>query len=84
MSDDVYQTDPNRILVRTTTGGVQAWKADTAATAVVVSFDLNPRDAGAGHAQFSQFMTTADARSLADALIRAAGHAESLLRAEAA
>lgn len=77
MSDIFHCSEPGRILVRTTTGGVQAWKTEMDVS-ISVSFDLQPRDGGCGHAGFSQFMTATDARSLADALVKAADHADAL------
>ncbi len=84
---DVYQHDPDRILVNTTTGSVQAWGSKAIGSGDVVvsaSFYCLPQHGGSGHSTTSHFMTVADARSLADALTRAADHAESLIAKEAA
>lgn len=84
---DIYQSDrdPNRILIGTTTGAVQAWKPGSDMdTAISISFDCVPRDGGCGHAGFSYFGTIADARSLAEALIKAADHVDALTFAAAA
>lgn len=82
-STDIYQADDNRILIRTTTGSVQAWEPN-GSSEISASFSTLPQDGGEGHAQYSQFMTIADARSLANALLKAAEHAEELLTRKAA
>lgn len=77
--------DPDRILIEARTGNVQAWRAASAAeVAVSVGFDVRPNSDDDGHAQYSQFMTAEAARSLGNALLKAADHAEALTAGKAA
>lgn len=68
------ERDPDRLFLKTTTGDVQAW-APEGEIAVSVAFQTHE---GAAHASYGHYMTVADARSLAAALLAAADHVDGL------
>lgn len=82
---DVYICDPNRILINTSIGNVQAWRASPAAVSVAASFYAGVQNAPGTASYVCQTLnlTPADARSLALALIEAADHADKMQITEA-
>jgi len=82
---DVFQDDPNRIYISHATGDLQAWKPVGGDTSISMGFSASIAHKGDTQAwvNFTQFMSAQEARSLADGLLRAADHIESLLRNDA-
>lgn len=81
-SGDVYTSDPDRALFGCAIGSLQAWPADADDVAISLSFyakfqhvDDNPSYTSATHN-----FTSAVARNLAAALIRAADHADAVVK----
>ena len=78
MTAATYTRDPDRILLNTNIGNVQAWRAESAHVAVGVSLYASVQHAPGGASYVSQTLnlTAEDARNLAHALIEAADHAD--------
>lgn len=77
---DIYQRDPNRILVHTSTGHVQAWKPEGDDVAICMALTAGIKHKGDTQSWigFTQYMTAAEARDLAVVLTQAADHVEAL------
>ena len=75
---DVYQRDPNRILVSHAVGDLQAWKPEEGDVSICITLNARVTHKGAtpSWVQFTQYMTIQEARSLAAALVRGADHAD--------
>lgn len=71
----VYICDPDRILINTNIGSVQAWRAEAGAISVGVCTYTHINDR-ASYIQQTLNMTAEDARDLALVLIEAADHAD--------
>jgi len=69
---DVYQRDPNRILVSHAVGDLQAWKPEEGDVSICITLNARVTHKGAtpSWVQFTQYMTIQEARSLAAALVR--------------
>ena len=76
----VYIRDPDRILINTNIGNVQAWPASPDDVAVGASFYASVQHAPGAVSYVSQTLnlTAADARSFARALLDAAHHADTV------
>jgi uncharacterized protein YfaA (DUF2138 family) len=74
----VYTRDPDRILLNTNIGNVQAWRAMPADVAVCVSLYASVQHAPGAASYVSQTLnlTARDARNLARALTKAADYAD--------
>ncbi|MGQ3299672.1 hypothetical protein [Reyranella sp.] len=78
MMDAICTRDPNRILLRTSIGDIQAWGAPSSDVSVVLSVYANVAHADTQTAYISQNlnMSAAEARRLAATLVEAADHAD--------
>ena len=76
----VYTRDPNRILIDTNIGNVQAWSAPASDVAIAVSFYAGIKHGPSKASYIAQTLnlTVEDARDIARALIEAADHANSV------
>lgn len=85
-ADDVFQSDPDRIILACNIGQVQAWRPGTyGETSVNLSFCANfKRGESGSYTSSSHNFTIADARNIAAVLLKAADHAESLIPQEEA
>lgn len=83
---DIYTRDPNRIVLSSPVGDIQAWGASASATSVVMSLYANVEHASTKTAYVSQSlnMSATDARQLAAVLIKAADHANKVCTDEPA
>lgn len=83
---DIYICDPNRILLDTPIGSIQAWGAASNDTSVSMSFYAAMKHAASETAYVGQTlnMSSTDARNLAAVLIKAADHADSVCTDEPA
>ena len=75
---NTYTRDPDRILLNTNIGHVQAWRASPADVSVSVSLYASVQHAPSAASYVSQAinLTARDARNLARALTEAADHAD--------
>ena len=76
----VYTRDPNRILIDTNIGNVQAWSAPASVVSIAVSFyaGIKHGESQASYIAQTLNLTVEDARNIARALIEAADHANSV------